>query len=89
MESINVAGVLHEAGMMWACDRLGVVASYQGLGGGDRGWVLSLSLFLVFVFICAFVFQSLMSLMSFSSEYSMIAVVSVPFFICFLSLRSL
>ena len=61
----------------------------SGFGWGDRGWVLSLSLFFVFVFICAFVFQSLMSLMSFSSEYSMIAVVSVPFFICFLSLRSL
>ena len=38
-----------------------MVASYQDLGGVDRGWVLSLSLFFGFVFICAFVFWSLMS----------------------------
>ena len=37
----------------------------SGFGWGDRGWVLSLSLFFVFVFICAFVFWSLMSCLFF------------------------
>ena len=36
---------------------MGVVDLYQGVGGGDRGWVLSHSFFL----FCAFVFWSLMS----------------------------
>ena len=40
-----------------------VVDSYQGVGGGDRGWVLSHSV-LVF-FTCAFAFCSLMSCLIF------------------------
>ena len=31
-------------------DRWGEVDSYQGVGGGDRGWVLSHSFFLFFIF---------------------------------------
>ena len=62
-----------------------MVDSYQGVGGGDRRWVLSHSFFLFvllsFVLSCP---------VSFLSEYSMIAVVSVSLFIiCFLCLWSL
>ena len=31
-------------------DRWGEVDSYKGVGGGDRGWVLSHSFFLFFIF---------------------------------------
>ena len=56
----NSVSIVLLLSMIGEWDGWGMVASYQGLGG-DRGWVLSLSLFFVFVFICAFVFWSLMS----------------------------
>ena len=57
-DSVSIIFLLR---MMEGWDRWGVVASYQDLGGVDRGWVLSLSLFFRFVFIWDFVFWSLMS----------------------------
>ena len=56
----NSVSIVLLLSMIGKWDGWGMVASYQGLGG-DRGWVLSLSLFFVFVYICAFVFWSLMS----------------------------
>ena len=46
--------------MMGAEDRLGMVDSSQGLGGGTEGW-----LYLKFVFFLIFVSFSLMSSVSF------------------------
>ena len=56
--------------MMEGWDRWGVVDLLQGVGGGDRGWVLSCSLFFLFVyfFTCVFVLCSLMSSVPFSSD---------------------
>ena len=75
--------------MMGGWDRWGVVASYQGLGGGTGG-----GYYLLVCFLCLFLFVllsfGLSCPVSFLSEWSMIAVVSVSLFIiCFLCLWSL
>ena len=52
-------------------DRWGVVHSYQSVGGGTGGW------FYLIVFLFLLLFFGLLCPVSFLSEESMIAVVSV------------
>ena len=64
----------------------GVVDSYQGVGGGTGGGSYLIAWFLLFVLLPF----GLSCPVSFLSQWSMIAVVSVSLFIiCFLCLRSL
>ena len=66
----------------------GVVYSYQGVGGGTGGRYYLIACFcLKFLFVL--LSFGLLCPVSFLSEWSMIAVVSVSLFICFLCLRSL
>ena len=66
---------------------MGVVASYQGLGGGTGGGYY---LFVCFLFLFVLFSFGLPCPVSFLREYSLIAVVSVSLFIiCFLCPRSI
>ena len=56
---------------MGGWDRWGVVHSYQSVGGGTRGW------FYLIVFLFLLLSFGLLCPVSFLSEESMIAVVSV------------
>ena len=56
----NSVSIVLLLGMLGGLDRWVVVDSYQGVGGGDSGWVLSHSFF-----ICVFVFCSLISCLFF------------------------
>ena len=65
---------------------MGVVYLYQGMGWGTGGWYYCT----VVVSTCASLLYSLMLYVSFLSDFGMVAVMSVSFFIiCFICLCSL